>query len=342
MSQEARQVALDSESARMEAINRYAILDTPPESAFDRVTRLAAQLLEAPIALINLIDDRRIWIKSMYGLAGLTEVPREPGLCSSAIERDVPHVIEDAARDVRSANNVFVAGPLGIRFYVGVPLVTNDGFAIGTLCVLDRKPRRADPSKVEMLGELAEIVVDELELRLAARRLIHEASLRASAEAKEAIAARFSLTDELTGLANRRALERDLNRRFDAVERCLAYDGAICVLDLDGLKGINDRHGHSVGDALLRAFADALSAAFPGQLLFRYGGDEFVIVFETALEAMQARRNVSGAVRAVRACGFEEFDASFGVAAFGECGGSPRDALRLADARMYTSKLSRR
>ncbi|MBD5653677.1 MAG: sensor domain-containing diguanylate cyclase [Candidatus Eremiobacteraeota bacterium] len=311
----------EPESARLEAMNRYAILDTPPEGAFDRLTRLAAQLLEAPLALISIVDERRIWLKSVHGLDGLRELPREPGLCVTAIENDRPYVLEDAARDRRARDNSLVSGPLGIRFYVGTPLITSDGFVLGALAVLDTKLRLADPVKVALLTDLAEIVVDELELRLASRS---------------------SLTDELTGLANRRALERELDRHFDALERGATFDGAVAVLDVDGLKAVNDRSGHDVGDALLRAFGGSLADAFRGHGLFRYGGDEFVVLFETALAGMQARAGISLAVRAVRQCGFPSIDASCGVAAYAEAGGSPRDALRLADSRMYAAKVSRR
>jgi diguanylate cyclase (GGDEF)-like protein len=335
-------VVSEAERERLVAVRRYAILDTPPEGAFDRITRLAAQLFDVPIAVVSIIDHDRIWIKSAHGLEGVAQLPREPGLCSTAIEDTHPYILESADTDVRSKENSLVAGPFGLRFYVGIPLATTDGHNLGTLCVIDRESRDADPVKVEMLASLAKIVVDELELRLAAQRIAHESSRREAAEAGQAAAARSSLTDELTGLANRRALERELDAIAVAYQCGTARSGSLMLIDVDGLKAVNDRRGHEIGDRFLRHFALALVAAFPGQRIYRYGGDEFVLVCDERWSEQELRSAVHEAVRTVCDDGFPEVGASFGVAAFEDVHGSPHGALRLADSRMYAAKVARR
>lgn len=165
------------ESLRLEAVRRYDVLDTPPDGAFERITRLAAKLLGTPIAIVSIVDHDRIWFKSRYGL-DVDEIGRDPGLCASAILQDEPWVIEDARRDPRALANPLVAGDFGLQFYAGAPLRTSDGHNLGTVCVIDRAPRRIGPSERSVLEDLAAIVVDELELRLAARRADAAASER--------------------------------------------------------------------------------------------------------------------------------------------------------------------
>jgi len=156
------------EPGRLAALRRYDILDTPPDGAFDRVTRLAARLLDTPIAIVSIVDEDRIWFKAKYGL-DVAEVDRAPGLCASAILHDDPWIVEDARRDPRALANPLVAGTFGLQFYAGVPLHTHDGHNLGTLCVIDRQPRQVGNEDQQLLVDLAAIVIDELELRLAAR-----------------------------------------------------------------------------------------------------------------------------------------------------------------------------
>lgn len=158
-----------NEQERLAAVQRYDVLDTPPDGAFDRVTRLASTLLDMPIAIVSIVDTDRIWFKSAHGLDGVQEIGRDPGLCASAILSDDPYVVGDAEVDPRTLANPLVAGDFGLRFYAGAPLTTRDGFNLGTLCVIDRQPRQLPPNAEQLLADLASIVVDELELRLAAR-----------------------------------------------------------------------------------------------------------------------------------------------------------------------------
>lgn len=159
------------EAARIEVLKKYNVLDTPPDGSFDRITRLAAQLLKVPISIVSLVDKDRIWFKSKYGLEA-DEIPRDPGLCASAIMETDFYLIEDAQKDPRSLANPLVAGSFGLQFYFAVPLRTREGYNLGTLCVIDRKSRTVSPEEKEILKSLAELVMNQMELQLEARTAI--------------------------------------------------------------------------------------------------------------------------------------------------------------------------
>lgn len=170
------------EAGRQAAVNRYDVLDTPADGAFDRITALAARHFHVPISIVSIVDHDRIWFKSHHGL-DVQEIGREPGLCASAIMQDEPWILEDAAVDPRALANPLVAGEFGLRFYAGAPLTTSDGYNLGTLCLIDREPRALSAEETETLQDMAAIVMDELELRLASRRTVdHEHSLHDQAE----------------------------------------------------------------------------------------------------------------------------------------------------------------
>src|SRR6476646_4040326 len=156
-----------NEAERLAALRRYNILDTPPEAAFDRITALAARLFKVPTALVSLVDESRAWFKSCYGF-NQPEVPRGDSICSLALLYAEVLVVPDARQDDRFACNPFVQREAGLRFYAGAPLLTPEGFNLGTLCLLDTKPGPAmSDEQKNILTDLAAIVVDELELRRA-------------------------------------------------------------------------------------------------------------------------------------------------------------------------------
>ena len=170
----ASQLIPDNEALRMAAVRRYDILDTPADGHFDRITSLAARIFDVPIATITIVDHDRIWFKSKFGIDA-EEIGREPGLCASAVIEIEPWVVNDAMKDPRTLENPLVRGELGLRFYAGAPLRTADGYNLGTLNIIDRSPRELTTEQLDMLKQLADIVVDELELRLAALRLFRKA-----------------------------------------------------------------------------------------------------------------------------------------------------------------------
>ena len=148
-----------NEADRLTALRDFALLDTPPEPAFDHLTRLAADLLGAPIALISLIDEKRQWLKSRIG-AVLSEIPREQAFCAYAILTDDILVIDDATQDARFRHNPLVINPPYVRFYAGMPLRTAAGLAVGSLAVMDRTPRAPlSPQQMQALRNLAALIM---------------------------------------------------------------------------------------------------------------------------------------------------------------------------------------
>ncbi|MGG6268076.1 hybrid sensor histidine kinase/response regulator [Leptolyngbya sp. AN03gr2] len=159
------------DSERVQALHRYNILDTPPEAAFDRITQLAARLFDVPIALVSLVDENRAWFKSCHGF-DLPEVPRNDSICNIAILYNEVLVVPDARKDDRLACNPFALAEPGLRFYAGAPLITQDGYNLGTLCLLDMKPHEdLSEEKRTILVDLAAMVLDEMELRLAVQKI---------------------------------------------------------------------------------------------------------------------------------------------------------------------------
>ncbi|WP_207453142.1 protein kinase domain-containing protein [Herbiconiux sp. SYSU D00978] len=157
-----------TETERSEAVHLLGILDSAPEEAFDRVTALASHALDVPIALVTILDRERAWFKSNVGF-DFEEVPRDTAFCSWAILDEEPLVIENPRSDPRTSNNPLVVGDPNVQFYAGVPLRTRTGHNIGALCVFDRQPRSFGERDLELLTELAGIVMTELELRLSAQ-----------------------------------------------------------------------------------------------------------------------------------------------------------------------------
>lgn len=164
------------ESARLDALHRYGVVDTKAEPGFDRLTRLASHLLEMPIALITLLEEERQWFKSVVGLA-VQETHRDVSFCTHAILLpDQSLVVNDATQDPRFADNPLVLGDPNICFYAGAPIVTPDGHGLGTLCVIDRVPRELTDDQLRVLEDLRDIAQDELELRLASRQRAMQAA----------------------------------------------------------------------------------------------------------------------------------------------------------------------
>lgn len=185
----------------MAALRRYRILDTEPERSFDDLALLASHICGTPMALITLVDERRQWFKSRVGVS-VTETSRAISFCTHAIQQTDLFVVPDATRDERFKNNPQVTGDAHIRFYAGAPLVTPDGHALGTLCVVDRVSRTLTPEQLEALDALRRQVQTQLQLRLNLSELQLALDQRDRAEA-----AQTELIDELrTAHANVRRL----------------------------------------------------------------------------------------------------------------------------------------
>lgn len=161
----------ENEVRRIEALKKFDILDTPQDIIFDRITQLAATIFRVPVSIISLVDQDRIWFKSHYGLS-VNQITRDPGLCSSVILSDKPYAIENAKEDPRTFNNPLVSGNFGLRFYAAVPLQTADGFNLGTICIIDKQPRKFSSFESELLQQLGQITMNEIELRLGLRNAV--------------------------------------------------------------------------------------------------------------------------------------------------------------------------
>ncbi len=153
-----------NEEARLIALDKYAILDTDPEQSFDDLTLLASYVCKTPIALISLVDEDRQWFKSRVGMAA-SETSRDIAFCSTAILQSDVFVVPDALADERFRDNPLVVSDPYIRFYAGAPLINEEGYALGTLCVVDRTPRDLAPDQKEALQALSRLVLAHLEFR---------------------------------------------------------------------------------------------------------------------------------------------------------------------------------
>ncbi len=306
------------ETQRLETLRSLDILDTASEERFDRVTRMAKRMFDVPIAIVSLVDENRQWFKSCLGL-DVSETPRKVSFCGHAILDDAVFVIEDATADPRFADNPLVVGEPQIRFYAGCPLSVIDGHKLGTLCIIDRKPRRLSDEDLGLLRDLAAMVEREL------------------------AALQMATLDELTGISNRRGflILADYSLRFSARNKTPA---SLIFLDLDGFKDINDSYGHAEGDRALRLFADTLRDTFrESDVVARLGGDEFAVLLSRSpvQEAQEATDRLADAVDALNrdAGNGYAIGCSHGIVAFDPMRhDTPEDLLADGDALMYEIK----
>lgn len=174
------------ENDRIAALQRLEILDTPAEAAYDRLVLIASKVFQMPIALVSLVDEERQWFKARVGLEA-QETPREFAFCAHAIHDDGLFVVEDASQDERFHDNPLVAGDPDIRFYAGAPIPAPTGERLGTLCVIDRKPRTLDPEQREILSMLALQAAEALVTRQVALTLRDAFNAESSDDRREAL-----------------------------------------------------------------------------------------------------------------------------------------------------------
>ncbi|MBM9590787.1 response regulator [Leptospira sp. 201903075] len=180
----------ENETARLSALKALEILDTPEEEMFDEITRLASMICNVPISLVSLIDETRQWFKSHHGLTA-RETPRSLAFCSHAILGDDLFVVPNAKEDIRFKNNPLVDEAPNVIFYAGIPLALDDQIKLGTLCVIDNKPRELNAEQLQMLRLLGKQTIRLLQMRKAAERLEIEklSAERATAAKRDFIAA---------------------------------------------------------------------------------------------------------------------------------------------------------
>lgn len=269
------------EERRLAALLAYDILDTPEEAEFDEIAQIAALICEAPIAVINFIDRDRQWFKSVLGL-NVRETPLDISICAHVILQPDLFVVPDTRLDARFANNPLVIGEPNLRFYAGALLKSEEGYPIGTLCVLDYQPRGLSENQRFALTALANQVMTHLELLQAYKKqtvLIQE--LQSTQEKLLQLAA----TDSLSGLLNRRAFEQSLSRELVLINRN-ATQAALVMIDIDHFKVINDKFGHDIGDEVIQRFARLCRNMFrQSDVVSRWGGEEFVVLLPNTSEA---------------------------------------------------------
>lgn len=260
------------EAERVATLRGYRILDSLPDERFDRLTALAAQHFDVPVALVSLVDAGRQWFKSAVGMAQ-PETGREEAFCAHAIlTPDQVMVVPDALRDPRFADNPLVTGETQIRFYAGAPILATNGQPMGTLCIMDRRPRDFEEADRQFLAQLAASASDLLDLHLSHLTL-------AEAETR----------DPLTRLANRRQLETAMDAAMEAALAGRPF--ALLSIDLDGFRQINKQYGHEAGDHVLSQIGQRLSSSIrASDVPARIGGDEFAIILSDPASHDIARR----------------------------------------------------
>ncbi|PNU05334.1 sensor domain-containing diguanylate cyclase [Novosphingobium guangzhouense] len=313
------QPALADEPARLAALQRLAILDTPREEAFDNVVNLVRTVLGVPISAVTLVDKDRQWFKAIEGIDA-TETPRNESFCAYAIQQSAPLLIADATQDPRVADYPAVTQDPHVRAYAGVPLVTSDGYNVGALCAVDTKTREFTESELDILRNFARIVVNEMELRRIAER------------------------DQLTGALTRRGFLEKVNQE---IARCHRHGrpASLVLIDVDHFKSVNDTWGHPAGDAVLRELANTLDAAGrSADVLGRLGGEEFAMLLpETGIpEALTAaerfRIAIEGRPIVVAPTRTIAVTASFGIAALDLGVTVAEEWIARADGPLYEAK----
>ena len=321
------------EAARLTAVQATQLLGTPPEPEFDFLAGLAAQLCDAPFAFITLVDAERVWVKAAVGFDPAPGA-RDDSLCAWSILEDAGLASADLAADPRFAALPTVRGAPRWRMYHGANLVTADGHRLGTVCVLDTRPRTLDPRPRSQLAGLAR----------QAMALVEARSLRGQlAVARGALDAHAG-TDELTGLANRGQL---LGRLALEVERARRFDTpmSVVLVDLDHFKLVNELHGQGVGDQVLRTVGGQLRNHLRQlDLAGRLAGEQLCLVLPGtpaagALEvANTLREKIAGTVHRCESQVLS-VTASFGVAGIEH--GKPKTMealLKAADAALVRAK----
>lgn len=303
---------------RLAALDRYDVLDTGREEAFDRIARLIKLTLGVEVGIVSLMDAHRQWYKAVDGFS-TDEVPLQSAFCKHLLADPTPIVVPDATLDERFRDNPYVTGDPHVRFYAGAPLTTSDGFHIGSICAIDSTVRSFGPREKAILAELAHVAINELELR------------------------RLASTDALTGVASRRAF-KDEAGKFVALARRHRSALSCITLDLDHFKSINDRFGHPAGDKALKLAGEAISSCIrAGDFVGRIGGEEFAVFLAGATdrEAETVAERIRETVASLRL----EVDSGETIGMTVSIGGASSHMghglaglLKQADHRLYEAK----
>lgn len=307
-----------NEVLRLETLHSLDILNTLPHEQFDRLTRIARHTFQVPIAMVTLIDADHQLFKSCIGL-DIAETSRETSFCGHAILGDGVFVIPDTREDDRFADNPFVSEDPYLRFYAGCPIRAPNGMKLGTLCVLDVKPRSFGKDDIKTLKDLAALAESEF------------------------AALQMATRDELTGIPNRRGFIMLARQSLRLCSR-KALPVSLIFVDMVHFKSINDRFGHEEGDRALRRFSEIMGPIFrESDVIGRLGGDEFVTLMPDT-PATNARKLVNRLKEATNAHNQEanqgyDLHFSHGISSFSpDSDTSVEELLAEGDERMYEQK----
>ena len=308
----------DDEGTRVDTLYDLRILYTEPEERFDRLTRLAKRLLQVPISLISLVDENREWIKSGEGINN-SQVARDISFSAHAILGPDILLIPDATLDERFHDNPLVVDEPHIRFYAGCPLKAPNGSKLGTLCLIDCKPREFSEDDKALLRELTRMAEQDI------------------------VAVQLATMDELTMLSNRRGFEA-LTKHALELSRRFQKPAALLYFNLDQFKQINDRFGHAEGDLALKTLAQCLKLTFrESDVLGHLGKDEFAVFMTNVsnVELERALERLRDAIDQYNKDAKRGYDIAFsyGKVAFDASGHADvEDLMAKANALMYLNK----
>lgn len=331
-------LGIKDENQRLAELRSYHILDTPPDGAFDDLTLIASKMFKVPISIVSLVNSDRVWFKSAFGISGVDQIDRGPGLCASAIMSDNVYIANDLRLDPNSLTNPLVANESGFRFYAAEPLKSSAGFNLGTFCVLDMVPREFSEDDKSLLKCFGRLVMTQMEHKLACRNM---ASLAQTVSEQNKQLSHAASHDALTGLLNRRTIEERL-----AEIMCASAEkrSAVLLLDVDNFKSINDRYGHPAGDAvLIEVSRRILNAVRSLDHVGRYGGEEFIVVLNECEPQIATRvaERIRGSIESAPipiGNGMGLNVTISGGVCFGNFGTSVDSMLKLADEALYVAK----
>jgi len=326
-------MSADDPAERVHALDSYEIIDSAPERAYDDITRLASYLCGTPVALISFFDTGRMWIKARYTSGVFSDkalaLPSEMGGREALLHEpgNVLH-INDIAADSRFAGLGLGQNTSKLRFYASAPLYSPSGITLGSLAVLDRRPRTLSPEQMSALETLARQAMELMEMR---RTLIGLSEANAKLGQQ-------NLTDALTGIPNRRAYDQKLSEEFSRARRTSA-PLSLLLIDIDNFKDYNDNFGHPAGDTALQAVSRVLMSSLrPYDFLARYGGEEFAIILPATdlADAITVAERVRGLV-AGSDFPHRKLTISLGVSRL-DVEAGPRALVQAADNGLYRAK----
>jgi diguanylate cyclase (GGDEF)-like protein len=311
-----------NEDKRLAALRSYDLLAGTRDESLDAICRVVASIFDTQIALVSISDTNRQVIKGSVGF-GADELARELAPCAYAIQGKDPMVVEDLSRDPRFADNPLTREPHNLRFYVGAPLLTPEGLALGTLCAIDTRTHQPRPEQLAALTDLSHVVMALFNMRKAMSWTRN-----------------LALTDSLTGVANRAGLMMELEALIER-RKYRESPFALIYLDIDNFKHVNDTRGHTAGDEVLARIGATLrscvrSVDLPGRL----GGDEFAVLVPECdeKEAKRVATRIFSALGKITTRQHDPIHVSVGAACFPTPPSNVNEALAVADRLMYAAK----